>query len=193
METYRVILADPDVSVREHTKVALEDAGQSVVAVADNLAELETAYREHRPEVVLLGTELLPLPVEVRELIEPSALVLLRNTEIDTPTRERIAESAAFATLCRPINAEDVSAELALAVNRNADLRECHMELDKVQTRLADRIVIEKAKGLLIRHEGIAEPEAFKQIHFTARKANRTMRNVAEEIIARYSEESSEA
>ena len=48
--------------------------------------------------------------------------------------------------------------------------------------------MIEKAKGLLIQFQGLTEPDAFKQIHFTARKANRTMRNVAEEIIAGYSD-----
>ncbi|MBC7805776.1 MAG: ANTAR domain-containing protein, partial [Akkermansiaceae bacterium] len=50
------------------------------------------------------------------------------------------------------------------------------------------RIVVEKAKGLLIQHENLTEADAFKRIHFTARRANRTMRSIAEELISGYTE-----
>ena len=188
METYRVLIVAPSADARAEARTALLDAGESVVGEATSLTELQTLFNEHRPEVVLLDAELLPITQEVRDLLHPSALVILRNAEPDAETLEKIAASAAFTTLTKPFTSEDAGAEIALAVSRNMDLLDCNSELDKVQTRLADRIVVEKAKGLLIQHENLTEPEAFKRIHYTARRANRTMRNVAEEFITRYSE-----
>jgi response regulator NasT len=188
METYRVLIVAPDTEARTEARTALLDAGESVVAEATSLTELQSLFNEHRPEAVLLEAELLPLTQELQDLLHPAALVILRSAEPDAETLEKIAASAAFATLTKPFTPEDAGAEIALAVSRNSDLLECSNELDKAQTRLADRIVVEKAKGLLIQHESLTEPEAFKRIHFTARRANRTMRNVAEEFISRYSE-----
>lgn len=188
METYRVLIVAPDAEARAEARTALLDAGESVVAEAASLTELQSLFNEHRPEAVLLDADLLPLTQELRDLLHPTALVILRAADPDPATLEKIAASAAFGTLRKPFSAEDAGAEIALAVSRNTDLLECNSELDKVQTRLADRIVVEKAKGLLIQHEGLTEPEAFKRIHFTARRANRTMRNVADELITRYSE-----
>ncbi|MBC8139092.1 MAG: ANTAR domain-containing protein [Fibrella sp.] len=188
METYRVLIVAPDAGVRDDARTALLDAGESIVAEATSLTELQTLFEEHRPEAVLLDAGLLPLTPELRDLLHPSALVILRPAEPDPETLEKIVASAAFATLTTPFTGDDAGAEIALAVSRNMDLLDCNTELDKAQTRLADRIVVEKAKGLLIQHENLTEPEAFKRIHFTARRANRTMRNVAEELIIRYTE-----
>jgi response regulator NasT len=188
METYRVLTVVPDAEVRAEARTALLDAGESVVAEAASLTELQPLFEQHRPEAVLLSAELLPLSQELRDLLHPAALVVLRPAESDAEMLERIVSSAAFATLNTPFTSEDAGAEIALAVSRNMDLLDCNSELDKVQTRLADRIVVEKAKGLLIQHENLTEPEAFKRIHFTARRANRTMRDVADEFISRYTE-----
>lgn len=178
----------PDAAERTAARTALTDAGEQVVGEAATLAQLETSYRDNSPEVVLLDAALLPMPQELRDLLHPAAIVVVRSAEPDTEMLLAITHSGAFATLTKPFTPEDAVAEIALAVMRNEDLLQCNAELDKVQTRLADRIVIEKAKGLLIRHEGLTEPEAFKQIHFAARKANRTMRDIADETVARFAE-----
>lgn len=188
METYRTLLVIPDPAERGVARAALAEAGEQVVGEAATLAELELSFKDNHPEVVLLDASLLPMPQPLRELLHPAALVVVRSAETDNETLLAITHSGAFATLTKPFTPEDAVAEIALAVMRNEDLMQCNAELDKVQTRLADRIVIEKAKGLLIAHEGLTEPEAFKRIHFAARKANRTMREIADETVARFAE-----
>ena len=46
------------------------------------------------------------------------------------------------------------------------------------------RSLVEQAKARLMREHGMTEPEAFKHIHYTSRRERRTMRQVAEEILA---------
>ncbi len=188
METYRTLLVIPDSAERSAARTTLADAGEQVVGEATTFAELEAAFKQANPEVVLLDAALLPMPQEVRDLLHPAAVVIVRSAEPDAETLQAIVQSAAFATLTKPFTPEDAVAEIALAVMRNEDLLQCNAELGKVQTRLADRIVIEKAKGLLIAHEGLTESEAFKRIHFAARKANRTMHEIADETVARFAE-----
>lgn len=188
MDTYRVLIALTNATEREHARAALLEAGENIVAEAATRAELDVQFRHHRPEVVLLDSALLPLSPEERELLHPTALVVVRPAEADATTLENITHSAAFGTLPAAFTSDDATAELALAASRNADLLECNMQLDKAQTRLADRIAVERAKGILIERERLSEPEAFKQIHYAARRANRTMRDVADEIIAQHAE-----
>lgn len=45
-------------------------------------------------------------------------------------------------------------------------------EVDSTRQALADRKLIEQAKGLLISGLGLTEPEAFKRIQATARQRN---------------------
>ncbi|MCK4473506.1 MAG: ANTAR domain-containing protein, partial [Anaerolineae bacterium] len=55
----------------------------------------------------------------------------------------------------------------------------------ELEERLTTRKVVERAKGVLMRREGLSEEEAYLRIQRQARKERRTMCQVAEEILHR--------
>jgi len=69
---------------------------------------------------------------------------------------------------------------LRAAGEENAGLRQ---ELDKVSQRLADRKVLDRAKGLLQAHFSWTEEEAYLHLRRESRQRRTAMREIAQEVI----------
>jgi response regulator NasT len=185
MEAYTVFIAAGDGAARERLREAITSAGLTIKGEAEGRDDLDARLAESAPDVLVVDSALLPgdgePPFGAGRWTGP--VLVLVDTDGGQDLRERIARSGAFATLPATVTGEAAAAAIDLAVRRFRELAGCQESLDKLQTRLADRIVIERAKGLLMQAEGLTEEEAFKRIHFDARKRNRTMRSVAEEVL----------
>jgi hypothetical protein len=66
------------------------------------------------------------------------------------------------------------------ARQRHQDSRE---RLAQLQQRLTDRIVIERAKGILVIRLGITEDEAYKRLRVISRRQRRQMRDIAQSLL----------
>ena len=71
----------------------------------------------------------------------------------------------------------------SLAVARFAQERTLREELKTAHGRLAERKVIERAKGLLMKQKGVPEEEAFRLMRKIAMDRNRKLLEVAQQII----------
>jgi AmiR/NasT family two-component response regulator len=56
-------------------------------------------------------------------------------------------------------------------------------EFAHLQQRLADRIVIERAKGILMRRLRISEEEAYKRLRVLSRRQRRQIRKIAQSLL----------
>ncbi|WP_028470173.1 ANTAR domain-containing response regulator [Neptunomonas japonica] len=63
-------------------------------------------------------------------------------------------------------------------------LRHAHNELDQARAELAERKLIEKAKGLIMKHNHCAESQAFKALQKMAMDQQKPLSEVAKSIIA---------
>jgi hypothetical protein len=61
--------------------------------------------------------------------------------------------------------------------------RELRRELETVEQRLNDRIVIERGKGVLVQRFGVPEAEAYRRLRALARRQRRTIREVAQSLL----------
>ncbi len=66
------------------------------------------------------------------------------------------------------------------ARERHRDARE---RMAQLQQRLTDRIVIERAKGILVLRLGISEDEAYKRLRVISRRQRRQMRDIAQSLL----------
>ena len=60
----------------------------------------------------------------------------------------------------------------------------CSSDLADLAEALASRKAVERAKGILMKQDGIDEAEAFRRIRAASQKTGRPMRVVAEALIA---------
>jgi response regulator NasT len=56
-------------------------------------------------------------------------------------------------------------------------------QLEQLQQRLNDRIVIERAKGVLVQRLGIPEEEAYKRLRVLSRRQRRQIRDIAQSLL----------
>jgi response regulator NasT len=73
---------------------------------------------------------------------------------------------------------------LELAIARFREYQALKDELLQTKNQLADRKVIEKAKGLLIKHKGMDEESAFKAMRKMAMDKSQSLSDVAHNIVS---------
>jgi hypothetical protein len=56
-------------------------------------------------------------------------------------------------------------------------------QVAQLQQRLNDRIVIERAKGILVQRLGISEEEAYKRLRMLSRRQRRQIRDIAQSLL----------
>jgi hypothetical protein len=56
-------------------------------------------------------------------------------------------------------------------------------EAGRLQQRLADRLVIDKAKGVLMKRMGVDEEQAYKQLRVQSRRQRRPIREIAQALL----------
>jgi response regulator NasT len=68
----------------------------------------------------------------------------------------------------------------AAAQHRQAQWR---MQLARMQQRLNDRIIIERAKGVMVQRLGISEEEAYKRLRLLSRRQRKQIRDIAQSLL----------
>jgi AmiR/NasT family two-component response regulator len=96
---------------------------------------------------------------------------------------ERSVATGAGAYLTKPIDTRELEAAISLAAARHAELAGLQAEVAQTKQTLEDRKLIERAKGLLMKALGLAEPDAFRRLQLAARERNMRLVDVARAIV----------
>lgn len=89
----------------------------------------------------------------------------------------------AFGYLQKPVDSSELNAMIKIAISRFEELGELKKNLDDVKTSLAERKIIEKAKGIVMEQLGYKEPQAMKYLQLKSRQQNKKIFLIAKEII----------
>ena len=100
----------------------------------------------------------------------------------------RAVEAGVFGYLVKPFRESDLLPAIRTARARHEELAAVRAEADSLAEALAARKAIERAKGLLMRKEGLSEQEAFARLRKASQVSGRPMRVVADAIIATFGE-----
>ena len=188
----RILIAEDETIIRLDIRALLEKAGHAVVAEARDGQEAVDLAAEHDPELIVMDVRMPHVDgIEAARRItdrKPVPIVMLTAyAEQDLVTRA--AEAGAFAYLVKPFREVDLLPALDTARARFDELTALRDEAADLAEALASRKAVERAKGILMRKDGIDEAEAFRRIRAASQKTGRTMRVVAEALIATFDEE----
>ena len=187
----RILIAEDETIIRLDVRTLLEKAGHEVVAEARDGREAVALAEEHDPELIVMDVRMPHLDgIEAARQItdrKPVPIVMLTAyAEHDLVTRS--SEAGAFAYLVKPFREVDLLPALDTARARFAELSALRDEAADLAEALASRKAVERAKGILMQKDGIDEAEAFRRIRAASQKTGRTMRVVAEALIATFDE-----
>jgi hypothetical protein len=151
-----------------------------VSGLRDDLPDLARANLLQALVLNTLGWPQLPEPARLTALGLP---VLVVGQLALLEAWRTAAEQQPIAFL--PTSASHAELGAALWTLLAAHRRECSLkgELDRFQQRLNDRILIEKAKGVLMTRLGVGEEDAYKRLRMQSRRQRKQIREIAQSIL----------
>jgi AmiR/NasT family two-component response regulator len=183
----KVLIAEDEAIIRLDLKEMLEEEGFSVVGEASDGDAAVRLAREQAPDLVIMDVKMPGmdgLTAAERIVAEELSAVLILTAFSQRDLVHRAAEAGAIGYLVKPFQKSDLVPAIEVALARNAELAALRRESANLSERLEARKVIDRAKGALMDTRGLSEGEAFRFIQKRAMDERRSMRAVAEDILA---------
>ncbi len=183
----RVLVAEDEALIRLDLVELLSDEGYDVVGQASDGEEAVALARELTPDLVVMDVKMPKMDgISAAEVIaeERIAPVVMLTAFSQRELVERARKAGAMAYVVKPFDASDVVPAIEIAMARFAEIRAVEDEVADLEERLASRKAVDQAKGMLQEGLGLTEPEAFRWIQKTAMDLRKSMREVAEGVIA---------
>jgi AmiR/NasT family two-component response regulator len=183
----RVLIAEDDPAIALALVERIRALGHEPVGpVADGKEAVREALAT-KPDLYLFDIEMPELDglsaaaeLAARGLSRPIVVI----TGVDDPTLiERSVVTGAGAFLTKPLDTRELEAAISLAAARHEELEALQGEVAQTRQALEERKVVERAKGLLMKALGLAEPDAFRRLQLAARERNMRLVDVAQAIV----------
>jgi len=183
----RVLLVDNTPERASALKEALGTMHDVVVACTlDSAFELLRHVAEHAPDVVLIDTE-----SPSRDVLEqlaavsssaPRPVVLFTGDAHDDTIRSAL-RAGVSAYIVDGISPGRLGPIMRIAMERFEADQRLRAELEDTRTRLADRKVLDRAKGILMKQRGMSEDEAFSALRSHAMQRGIRLGEAAQQVI----------
>jgi len=177
----RVLLADEDDRKLLRLGDVLTDLGHVVTPFAVSVREAAEIIAREDPDLAIVAVHqddehALELIGETVEFAAGPVIAQVPDGDTDFVARAAERGISAWVETDTP-NA--VQAAIEVAMRRYREARQLSDKVDQLETALERRVVIERAKGILMERHGIDEREAFERLREHARSASRRVVDVA--------------
>ena len=183
----RVLIAEDEAIIRLDLKEMLEEEGLEVVGEASDGEAAIRLAREHRPDLVIMDIKMPGmdgLTAAERIVEEDLSAVLILTAFSQKDLVQRAADAGAMGFLVKPFQKSDLMPAIQVAIARHDELSAVKKESHELADQLETRKVVNRAKGKLMDAQGLTEAEAFRHIQKRSMNERRSMKEVAEELLA---------
>ena len=183
----RVLVIDRDLERAALVRQALAEADAELqVEVATGSGDLIVLLRAAQPDVVIIDLDLPDrdtieqLRVATREM--PRPIVMFVDQSEESVMRAAISAGVS-AYIVDGLQPKRVKPILDVAVARFQAFEGLRRELEVARTSLADRKLIDRAKGIIMTMRGLSEEEAYAMLRNKAMKEQKKPSEIARSII----------
>ena len=182
----KVMIVDQVVERAEVLEQALVRAGYDVIAYVPSTYDLHRQVRARQPDIVIIDMDspdrdtLENICVVSRD--EPRPVVMFAH-DGNTEKIRAATLAGVSAYVVGGMSAERIRPIIDAAVARFDQFQALKRELDDIEEKLADRKVIERAKGILMKGRQLSEEEAFRALRKQAMQSNAKLAAVARQVI----------
>ncbi|HEU4922314.1 MAG TPA: ANTAR domain-containing protein [Burkholderiales bacterium] len=182
----RVLLVDQSAERAESLRAALLQAGYQVTAsLSSPLALLET-IAQFQPDVIVIGTDS-PSRDVLDHLVmlsrhRPRPVVMFASDA----TRETIREATGAGVSAYVVDGLDparIQAIIEAAMARFEQMQMLKAQLAEANMKLAERKLVERAKGLLMKSRGLDEEAAYAALRKMAMDRSLRLAEVAQRLV----------
>ena len=183
----RVVIAEDEAIIRLDLKETLQEEGYDVVGETGRGDEAVELVRELAPDLAILDIKMPGLDglQAAREITsERKAAVLILTAFSQRDLIEQARDAGALAYLVKPFQKSELIPAVEVALGRFREMQALFDQNSSLEDQLETRKVVDRAKGLLMDDHGYSEGDAFSWIQKRAMQDRRTMRAVADDVIA---------
>ncbi|MEE4379581.1 MAG: ANTAR domain-containing protein [Candidatus Competibacteraceae bacterium] len=187
MSSFRVMLIDQSPGRSAILEQALNDNGYEVIVRVANGADIMSQVDEIKPDIILIDMEspdrdtLEHLRLLNRD--QPKPIVMFAECS-DDETITAAMRAGVSAYVVDEVNPKRLKSIMQVAIARFREFQALRHELDETKTRLAERKLVDKAKGLLMQHKSLSEQDAYQSLRKLAMDRNQRIGEVARNVIA---------
>ncbi len=163
----RVMIAHANPAVCETLTRAARELGYEVALLTDSAQELVDTARAQECELIMSGVALKDYE-GVAALIEishtRSVPAILVTPESSLAIVEKALQDHVMAYLVEPVKVDEIKPTVYLVLKRFEEFQALRQEVEDLKTALANRKLIERAKGVIMRRGDLNEDEAYRQL-----------------------------
>ncbi len=183
----RVLVVDSNPKRVETVADALQSAGYQVVSLIGEIKDLYHQVQQEEPDVIIIDME-----SPSRDCLEyiqeisrdqPKPIVMFADQD-DPETAKQAVRAGVSAYVVDGLQGHRVRPILETAVERFKQFQALRNELEKTKNTLAERKLVDRAKGIVMQQRGCNEQEAYHSLRKLAMKSNKRLVDIAEAMIA---------
>ena len=191
MQSYdlRVVIADDEPITKMDLAEILTGVGYKIAAEASDGFDAVEACRKHHPDLVLLDIKmpfldgLSAAKIIAEENLAGTIMLLTAYSEREFIEKAKVSGVSGY--LVKPIDEKSLIPNIELVVAQSKEMKRLRKDMAKVSERLANRSIIEKAKGQVMQEQNLSEQEAYHYIRKLSQLKGLSMRRVAEMILVK--------
>lgn len=185
-----IAIVDDEPITRMDTREILEANGYDVVGEASDGFEAIEVCKKYNPSLVLMDIDMPLLDgIKASKVLTKEKLVggvILLTAFEDKKYIEMAKEVGAFGYMIKPVNEKVFIPTVEMCLSKAEEFDELKKDYDKINNKLNDRKLIEKAKGILVKQLNSNENDAYNRIRKLSMDRRTTMAEIAKIIIVGY-------
>lgn len=165
---------------------SLAQAGYQVVAEVHSAIDLPRAVEQFRPDVIIVDAES-PSRDALEQLCAVNAAaprpIVMFTEERDQAVIRAAVQAGVTAYVVDGLSPSRLQPLLDVAITRFQEEQQLRNKLENTERQLAERKLVEKAKGILIDKRGMTEEAAYQLLRKTAMERGQRIGEVARNLI----------
>ena len=183
----KIMLVDQHPGRSAIIQQALADAGYLKVERIPADRGLAEDVRRFGPDIIIIDMEAPGRDTleQMREIgrDQPKPIILFSNNR-DSEFIRQAVRAGVSAYVVDGLDKERVIPIVEVALARFREFETLRKELEETRHQLADRKIIERAKGLLMKQHGISEDKAYNALRKAAMDRNQKIGEIARTLVA---------
>lgn len=186
-EKLRIMLVDDSEARSLVVRLMLEKLGYLVVAEVFEPHRLYDAVRRHQPDAIIIDTE-----SPSRDTLEHVAMlsereprpIVMFSADRDQQTIRAAVQAGASAYVVDGLAPERVAPVIEAAMALFETYQAMRRELVQVRTKLSERKLIERAKGVLMKARGMSEEAAYAAMRRMAMERSISVGELSRQVLS---------
>lgn len=187
-ERLQIFIAEDDPIGMAGFCTVLQGLGYQIAGKANTGRKAIEGVKQTNPDLILMDINMPDLDgLSALEEINKEQLIpcIIITGYNDVSLVERASQLGVFGYLHKPVDEYEIQSAIKIAMERFNEFEQLRGKLRKSEQALADRKLIERAKGILMDTMEMSEQQAMKFLQKKGRNANKKLVEVAKEVIAR--------